>query len=299
EVVIDVSNLRGGLRRAHLQLFHFRLKLAETVHGRPAGQLDGTLDNLAVFLEKADRVRGRVKSALAYPIVIMVIAAVITLFLMTYIIPKFQEIFNKMLEGEPLPLVTEWVIGVSTLLKNHFLALFGGVVLLILFLKFIKKTKKGAYIYDFILLKTPPFNSLIVRATTSRVCRTLGTLMDSGVSVLQALQIAQETSGNAAVSSAMEDVREAVKEGEGMSQPLQSTAVFPPIVISMVEVGEETGELPGMLNRIADVYEEEVDRAVEALTSLLEPITIVLLAVVVGTIVIAMFLPLVTLMQKL
>jgi type IV pilus assembly protein PilC len=142
-------------------------------------------------------------------------------------------------------------------------------------------------------------SQLVVRSSVARVCRTLGTLMDSGVSVLQALQIARETSGNEVVARAMQKVHDAVKEGEGMTKPMESARVFPPIVVSMVEVGEETGALPDMLNRIADVYEEEVDRAVDALTSMLEPAMIVMLAGIVGTIVISMFLPLIKLIEKL
>lgn len=267
--------------------------------GEAAGQLEGTLNNLALFMEKAERIRGRVKSALAYPITVLVVAIIITTFLMVYIVPKFRDIFNEMLEGEPLPALTNFVIGISEFLVNHYLVAIALVFGLIIGIVLLKRTKSGAYATDLILIKMPPFNALVVRATTARVCRTLGTLMDSGVSVLQALQIARETAGNAVISNVMQEVHDAVKEGEGMSRPLQSAGVFPPIVISMVEVGEETGALPSMLNRISDVYEEEVDRAVEALTAMLEPLTIVLLAVVVGAIVIAMFLPLVKLIEKL
>jgi len=267
--------------------------------GEAAGQLEGTLNNLAIFMEKAERIRGKVKSALAYPVAILVVATIITTFLMVYIVPKFESIFKEMLgEDETLPALTRLVITASVIIKDHFIAVAIGLILLFLAVKFIKKTKQGAYVSDLLFIKMPPFNSLVIRSTVARVSRTLGTLMDSGVSVLQALQIARETSGNAVVSRAMQDVHDAVKEGEGMSRPLQSAGVFPPIVVSMVEVGEETGALPSMLTRIADVYEEEVDRAVEGLTAILEPLTIVLLAVVVGTIVIAMFLPLIKLIEQ-
>ena len=267
--------------------------------GEAAGQLEGTLNNLAVFMEKAERIRGKVKSALAYPIAILVVATIITIFLMVYIVPKFEEIFNDMLEGAELPTLTKFVVGASVIIKDRFLWVFAGLVVFIVVMKMLKKTKQGALAWDMMLIKMPPFNTLVIRSTVARVCRTLGTLMDSGVSVLQALQIARETSGNAVVGRAMQDVHDAVKEGEGMSRPLQNSGVFPPIVISMVEVGEETGALPNMLTRISDVYEEEVDRAVEGLTAILEPMTIVLLAVVVGTIVIAMFLPLIKLIENL
>ncbi len=267
--------------------------------GEAAGDIEGTLDRLATFMEKSQRIAGKVKSALAYPVVVLVIASAITAGLMYFVVPKFAEIFDEMLEGEALPKLTEFVIGASTVLKEQGLLVLGCVVGFFVLLKMIKKTKKGGYAVDWLKLKMPPMNQLVVRSAVARMCRTLGTLMNSGVSVLQALQIVKETSGNEVVAQATQTVHDAVKEGENMAPPMESTNVFPVIVISMVEVGEETGSLPEMLNRIADVYEEEVDRAVEALTSLLEPIMIVFLAVVVGTIVLAMFMPLIKLIDKL
>jgi len=267
--------------------------------GEAAGQLEDTLNNLALFMEKAERVRGRIKSAMTYPIVVMSIALGITVLLMVFIVPRFSNIFDDMLSGEPLPALTNYVIAASEFMKNHFLIFIGIVVGLIVLLKISRKTKKGSLVFDFIGIKLPPINQLVVRSATARVCRTLGTLMDSGVSVLQALQIARDTSGNELIARSMQNVHDAVKEGENMSQPLQNAGVFPPIVISMVEVGEETGALPSMFTRIADVYDEEVDRAVDSLTSMMEPVMIVFLAAVVGTIVLAMFLPLVKLIQTL
>ena len=267
--------------------------------GEAAGRLESTLENLAMFMEKAARIAGKIKSALAYPMVVLVVALGITIFLMVFLVPRFAEIFADMLPGEDLPGLTQFVVGVSTFVKERFILTFILVVAFFAGLKFLRGTKRGAFAYDFLLIKTPPISTLTVRSSVARVCRTLGTLMESGVSVLQALQIARETAGNEVVSVAMQKVHDAVKEGEGMSKPLQSTEVFPPIVVSMVEVGEETGSLPDMLLRIADVYEEEVDRAVEALTSMLEPAMVVGLAGIVGTIVIAMFLPLIKLIEQL
>ncbi len=267
--------------------------------GEAAGKLEMTLENLATFMEKAARIGGKIKSAMAYPAVVLFVALSITIFLMIFLVPKFAVIFDDMLPDDPLPGLTILVVNISFFIKNHFMIAFGMVVCLVVLFKVAKKTKQGAYIFDWLTFKVPPISQLVVRSSVARVCRTLGTLMDSGVSVLQALQIARETSGNEVVSRAMQDVHDAVKEGEGMSKPLDNTNVFPPIVVSMVEVGEETGALPNMLTRIADVYEEEVDRAVEALTSMLEPAMIVLLAGIVGTIVIAMFLPLIKLIEKL
>ncbi len=267
--------------------------------GEAAGRLESSLDNLALFMEKAARIAGRIKSALAYPAVVLTIALGLTAFLMVFVVPRFATIFDEMLPGEPLPGLTRFVVGTSNFMKNNILATLGIIAGIIVLFVLIKRTKKGSFALDYTAISMPPFNQLVVRSSVSRVCRTLGTLMDSGVSVLQALQIARDTSGNEVVSRAMQKVHDAVKEGEGMSKPLENTNVFPPIVVSMVEVGEETGALPDMLRRIADVYEEEVDRAVESLTSMLEPIMIVFLAGVVGTIVIAMFLPLIKLIDKL
>jgi type IV pilus assembly protein PilC len=267
--------------------------------GEAAGEIEGTLDRLAAFMEKSQRIAGRVKSALAYPVVVLVIAGLITAGLMYFVVPKFAEIFEEMLEGEPLPGLTQFVIGASTILKDRGLLVLGCIVGFFVLLKMLRKTKQGSYALDWMKLKTPPINQLATRSAVARLCRTLGTLMNSGVSVLQALQIVKETSGNEVIAQATQKVHDSVKEGESMAGPMESTNVFPIIVVSMVEVGEETGSLPDMLNRIADVYEEEVDRAVDAMTSLLEPIMIVFLAVVVGTIVLAMFMPLIKLIDKL
>jgi type IV pilus assembly protein PilC len=218
---------------------------------------------------------------------------------MIFIVPKFSKMFDEMLPGEPMPGITQFVVSASNVLADHAVVALMVVVVAVIVLKLILKTKAGVWVKDFILLKCPPINSLIVRNVSARFCRTLGTLMASGVAVLQALQIVKDTCGNVLVEKAVQDVHDAVKEGEGMTKPLEKSGVFPLMLCSMVEVGEETGALPDMLNRVAAVYEEEVDRAVEALTSLIEPFMIVFLAVVVGTIVIAMFAPMVKMIDKL
>jgi type IV pilus assembly protein PilC len=267
--------------------------------GEASGALETVLNRLAEFMEKAARIIGKVKSAMVYPIIVLTVAGGITSALMVFIVPKFAKMFDEMLPGEPLPGLTNIVITISKFMQEHVLIMVGGIVGIIVLIKFLKSTGPGAYVFDWLAITLPPFNSLAVRASVARFCRTLGTLMQSGVAVLQALQIVRDTAGNAIISKAIQDVHDAVKEGEGMTKPLEAAGVFPGMVVSMIEVGEETGALPEMLNRIADVYEEEVDRAVEALVSLLEPIMIVVLAVVVGGIVIALFLPLIKLIDKL
>ncbi|MFA4945198.1 MAG: type II secretion system F family protein [Lentisphaeria bacterium] len=266
--------------------------------GEASGSLEGVLNRLAEFMEKAQRVAGKVKSAMVYPTVVLTIALLITGGLMYFIVPKFKDIFAEMLPGEPLPGLTLMVIAISNFIKEQFLLFAGIVAVLVIIIKLLLKTKVGGYYFDLMALKMPPFNQLVVRSSVARFCRTQGTLMQSGVPVLQALQIVKDTVGNELVSRAVQTVHDSVKEGETISKPMDASGVFPGMVVSMVEVGEETGQLPEMLNRVASIYEEEVDRAVEALTSLIEPFMIIFLAVVVGGIVIALFLPLIKIMEQ-
>ena len=267
--------------------------------GEASGAMEVVLVRLSEFMEKAARIEGKVKSAMVYPISVLCIAGGITAGLMIFIVPKFQKMFEEMLPGESLPMLTEFVMKTSEFMakKAHIAAI--GLVAFIICFKLALKTKVGATLFDMACLKLPPFNTLIIRNVSARFCRTLGTLMASGVAVLQALQIVKDTSGNEIVAKAIQDVHDAVKEGEGMTKPLEKSGVFPLMLCSMVEVGEETGALPDMLNRVAGVYEEEVDRAVEGLTSLIEPLMICFLAVIVGGIVIALFAPLVKMIDKL
>jgi type IV pilus assembly protein PilC len=262
--------------------------------GEAGGVLDVTLSRLAEFQEKAQKIKGKVISAMVYPAVIISVSMGIMFFLMVVIVPKFQEIFNELLEGKSLPPLTLFVLGISNLVKNQYLLVIGVVVALVVAFKMIGKTEKGRYAIDVIKLHAPVFGSLIRKSSITRFTRTLGTLIASGVPILQALNIVRETSGNAVIANAVSQIHDAVKEGERIVQPLEASKVFPPMVISMVDVGEETGALPDMLVKVADVYDEEVDNAVGAMTSLLEPIMIVFLAVIVGTIVISMFLPLIS-----
>jgi type IV pilus assembly protein PilC len=236
---------------------------------------------------------------MVYPCVVLGVSLTIAGGLMIFIVPKFAKIFDEMLPGEPLPGLTNMLIGTSNFLKDKFLVLVGIVGVLVFAFKMFKKTKVGSFVLDVVAMKVPPLNQLTIKTVVARFCRTLGTLMQSGVGVLQALQIVRDTSGNEVVARAIQSVHDAVKDGEGMSKPLEAANVFPGMVVSMIEVGEETGALPEMLARIADNYEEEVDQAVDALTSMIEPIMIVFLAVVVGGIVIGLFLPLVKLIDQL
>ena len=266
--------------------------------GEAAGAMELILNRLAVFMEKAARIAGKVKSALIYPCVVLTIAILITAGLMVFIVPKFQKIFQDLLGGEPLPALTAFVMKISEIMQTQFIQAAIVIAVFIVAFKIFSKTTKGKYIIDWVLFRLPLFGPIISKSSISRFARTLSTLLSSGVPVLNALIIVKETAGNETVSKAVQQVHDAVKEGEGMAGPLAATKIFPEMVISMIEVGEETGKLPEMLEKVADTYEEEVDNAVSGLTSMIEPLMIVGLAVIVGTIVIALFMPLIKIIEK-
>ena len=266
--------------------------------GEASGAMEVILDRLANFMESAARIAGKVKSALIYPCVILFIAILALVGLMIFIIPNFSKIFDDLLEGEPLPGITQFLIDTSDTMMHQWWWYIVGVVSIVVIFKITVKIPQGKYAVDFCKYRMPLFGPIISKTAISRFSRTLGTLMSSGVPVLSALQIVKDTSGNEVVANGVQKVYEAVKEGEGIASPLGKTKIFPEMVISMVEVGEETGKLPEMLDKIADTYEEEVNNAVSALTSLIEPIMIVGLAGMVGTIVIALFLPLTKIIEK-
>ena len=268
--------------------------------GEASGAMEVILDRLAGFMEKAARIAGKVKSALIYPIVILSISLLAVVGLMVFIVPNFRKIFKDLLgEKEKLPGITEFLISVSdTLIHNWYFYIIGIVAVIILY-KVVVMIPAGKWGVDWCKYNMPLFGPIIAKTAISRFSRTLGTLMSSGVPVLNALAIVKETSGNDVVASAVQEVYGAVKEGEGIAVPLSRTKIFPEMVISMVEVGEETGKLPEMLDKIADTFDEEVDNAVAALTSMIEPIMMVGLAVVIGGIVIALFMPMIKIIEKL
>ena len=267
--------------------------------GEAGGVLEVVLNRLAEFAEKAEKIKNKVKSAMVYPIVVLFAAIGITAFLLVAVIPKFKAIFNDLLAGKPLPKITQLVMDASQFVMENGLLVVGSVVAIVVLFKVLTKMKTGAYIKDKMKLNAPMFGSLVRRTAIARMTRTLGTLLSSGVPVLQALVIVRDTSGNEVLVRAIQKVHDSVKEGESMTNPMAESKVFPPMVISMVEVGEETGALPDMLTRIADTYDDEVDNAVEGLTSVIEPVMIMLLAVIVGTIVIAMFMPMIQIINDL
>jgi type IV pilus assembly protein PilC len=280
----------------HPQLFN-KLYINMVRAGEAGGMLDITLKRLAEFQEKAQKIKGKVVAAMVYPSVVITVVIAIVVLLMVEVVPRFQEIFRELLNGRPMPALTNFVVGASNLIQRRFGWLACLVVGLWIAVKFAGRTMNGRQALDALKLRAPVFGQILRKTGIARFARTLGTLVASGVPILQALSIVRETAGNAVIARAVTRVHDAVKEGETIVQPLKASRVFPPMVISMVDVGEQTGALPDMLIKVADVYDDEVDVAVGALTSLLEPIMIVILAVVVGTIVIAMFLPLLTIID--
>ena len=267
--------------------------------GEVGGVLELVLGRLAEFQEKAQKIKNKVAAAMVYPIIVMTMAVAIMTFLLIFIVPKFQAIFHDMLGDKPLPAITRFVIGVSSFVKDHGFILLGMIIAAVAAYKLIARTRLGRAAIDRLQLHLPLVGDVIRKTAISRFSRTLGTLVTSGVPILQALNITRETAGNMVIASAISQVHESVKEGESIVQPLEASGVFPPMVISMIDVGEETGQLPEMLLKIADVYDDEVDNSVAGLTAALEPIMIVFLALIVGTIVIALFTPLISIIQGL
>ena len=299
------ESIEGGSNFAEALVQHPKIFDKLYVNMVKAGEVGGVLDkvllSLAEFMEKVQKIKNKVKGAMAYPIVVLSLAMIIMVFLMVFIIPKFQKIFEDIMQGQELPWLTRQVVAVSdTMLSWWALVWVVGIAVFIIGMNiFVKHNSKAAYAKDYYKLHMPLFGTLFLKGSISRFTRTLGELMDSGVPVLQALTIVGETSGNNVIETAVHNVHDAVKEGENIAPTMDSTKIFPPMVISMVEVGEETGELPAMLKRIADNFDDEVDNAVAGLTSVIEPLLIVFLAVIVGTIVVALFLPLISIIDSL
>ncbi len=267
--------------------------------GEAGGVLDVVLDRLSTFQEKALKTTNKVKSAMVYPLVIMTVAVAIVAILMIFVIPQFQQIFADMLNGAPMPALTQMIINISDFMRVNYIATIGIVVGVVVGLKLFFKTKFGTRVWDTMALRAPKIGDMVMKSTVARFTRTFGTLLASGVPILEALNITKGTLKNSLIVDALTRVHDRVRDGEPLAAPLDQQKIFPTMVTSMVEVGEETGQLPEMLTRIADNYDEEVDNSVGAITSVIEPIMIVFLAVVVGTIVIALFLPIIQIIQKL
>lgn len=257
--------------------------------GEAGGILDVILGRLAAYIEKLANLKKKVKGAMTYPAIVVTIAFVVVAVILVYVIPVFAGLFKD--AGVPLPPLTLFVMAVSDFAKNYIHFIIIGIGLFIYALKRIRRTEKGRLATDTLFLKAPVFGMLIRKVAVARFTRTLGTMLSSGVPILDGLDIVAATSGNMIIERAIRRAREAIAEGRPVAEPLQETNVFPTMVTQMISVGEATGALDAMLGKIADFYDEEVDAAVDALTSLLEPLMIVFLGVTIGFLLIAMYMP--------
>ena len=257
--------------------------------GEAGGILDAILRRLAGYMEKARKLKAQVKGAMTYPVVTLVIAVIVLGIILVFVIPVFQEMFSDL--GGELPVPTQIVVRISEIVKSKILYIIIGLGLLGFALKKFYATEKGQDTVDDLLLKIPVFGELLRKVAVAKFTRTMGTMLASGVAILEALDIVAKTSGNRTIERAIYDVRSGIAEGRTMADPLAESGVFPAMVCQMISVGESTGALDAMLEKIADFYDEEVDQAVDNLTSLIEPFMLVFLGVTIGGLVVAMYLP--------
>ncbi len=257
--------------------------------GEVGGILDVILNRLSSFLEKAEKLKGKVKGAMTYPVVVIIIACLVVTGLLVWVVPIFEDMFAGF--GKALPLPTQIVVMLSDAIKNYWYVIIGGIVAIGFGFNRAYRTKKGRWIIDSAFLKIPVFGDLLRKTAVARFTRTLGTMLSSGVPILEGLEVVSKTSGNVVIEDAVMKARTSLSEGKTLADPLMETNVFPGMVTQMIAVGEATGALDTMLSKIADFYEDEVDAAVDALTSMIEPLLMVFLGVVVGGLVIALYLP--------
>jgi type IV pilus assembly protein PilC len=290
EVLHDVEsgNTLADAMRDHEKVFT-PLYVNMVAAGETGGILDTILLRLSVFLEKAEALARKVKGAMIYPAVIGFVAVTAIVILLLFVIPTFQQMFASF--DQVLPLPTRIVILASDTLQSYWWAMGGGIAATVFLFKRWVSTSSGRLTYDRILLRLPIFGNLARKGSVARFTRTLGTLLSSGVTILEGLEITARTSGNRVIHDAIMDSRSSIAGGASISEPLRVSGVFPPMVTQMINVGEETGDLDGMLTKIADFYDEEVDAAVESLLKAMEPLMIVILGTVVGGMIVAMYLP--------
>jgi type IV pilus assembly protein PilC len=281
--------------RKHPKAFN-NLYVSMIQAGEAGGILDVILQRLSLYIEKVVRLQSQVKSALMYPVTVLIIAAGVVFIILWKVIPVFAQLFAGL--GADLPMLTRVVVEASNFVGRFWWAVIGGVILIWFAIRQYHKTENGRRVLDGLLLKIPIIGMLLRKIAVARFCRTLATLTSSGVPILDGLEITARTSGNAIIEDAILAVRKAVEEGKTLSAPLAETGVFPPMVVQMINVGEQTGALDQMLTKIADFYEEEVDTAVAGLMKLLEPLMIVVLGGIIGTIVTAMYMPMYAILQK-
>jgi type IV pilus assembly protein PilC len=294
KVILDVmASVESGSTLAEAMGKHEKVFSRLYVNMVDAGESGGILDiifqRLSTYLEKAEALRRKVKGALTYPAIVVIVALGATTFMLMFIIPTFAKMFTDF--GGTLPLPTRVVMGLSDFLRGYWWALLGGIIGFVAGFKAYYRTPAGRMNVDRLSLKAPVLGTVIRKSSVARFTRTLGTLISSGVPILDGLEITARTAGNAVVEKAIVQTRGSISEGNTIAEPLAGCGVFPPMVVQMISVGEQTGALDEMLNKIADFYDDEVDAAVEAMTSVIEPAMIVIMGVVVGGMLIAMYLP--------
>jgi type IV pilus assembly protein PilC len=285
---VEAGSTFAGALKKHPVTFN-ELYTNLVVAGEEGGILDTILNRLCTYIEKAESLKKKVKSALVYPATIVGVAVIVVMILMLFVIPVFESMFKS--AGQSLPLPTLITLGLSKLIKKYVVIIIPGLILCFYLFRKYYQTEKGKTLFDFLLLKSPVFGPLFQKIAVARFSRTLGTLVSSGVPILDGLNIVSKASGNKIIETAILNARASIREGETISEPLGRSGNFPPMVIQMISVGESTGALDSMLSKIADFYEEEVDVAVGNLTSLLEPLLMVFLGLVIGGVVISMYLP--------
>ncbi len=297
ETVKSGSSFSDGLSQ-HPKVFD-RLYINMIKAGEAGGVLELVLARLSGFKEKALKTKKKVQSAMVYPFVVVSVAIAIVVMLMVVVVPKFQTIFDDMLDGAALPAPTQLVINISNFLQEQIIISLIIVGSLFFTFKLFLKSQFGSKIFNWCAINMPKVGDLVRKVNIARITRTFGTLLSSGVPILQAINITKDITSNYYYSSALSKIHDKVRDGQSLSKPMELESVFPNMVTSMVDVGEETGELDKMLNRIADNYDEDIDNAVAGITSIIEPIMIVFLALAVGFIVIALFLPIVEIIKQL
>lgn len=290
EVVKDVEG-GAGLAEAmgkHPKVFN-DLYVNLVAAGEVGGILDTILQRLATYIEKAEKLKARIKSALTYPIIVVAIAIVVIAVILVFVIPVFEEMFADF--GSALPLPTQLVVNMSRFVKGNIHYMIGAMIVLGVAFKFYRNSKAGRKNTDSLSLKLPVFGPLLKKVAVANFTRTLGTMISSGVPIINALEIVAKTSGNVVLEEVIMDVRSGISEGQPIAEPLSENEIFPSMVIQMISVGEATGALDTMLEKIADFYDDEVDAAVETLTSMLEPLLMLFLGGAIGGLVISMYLP--------
>ncbi len=294
KIIFDVKgNVESGATfadslRKHPKVFD-NLYVNLVAAGEVGGVLDTIMNRLAVYIEKDVKLKRKIKSAFTYPTAILVVALGVMAILLGWVIPTFEEMFADF--GGELPAITQFVIDMSKAFLENWYFIFGGIFAAVFLGGYIYRSDPGRLAFDKTILRAPIFGPLVRKAAVAKFTRTLGTMIASGVPILDGLEIVAKASGNKVVESGILYVRDRITEGKNMAEPLMETKVFPPMVVQMIGVGEATGALDTMLNKIADFYEEEVDVAVDALTSLLEPLMMVFIGGMVGGLLIAMYLP--------